>query len=127
MPDFEEMQEVDKIRDPHKNPELYTPEEIAKIQAVGVEDFAGRCGCNIYEDRPSYCQQGPFFETLMPECSYYFIITDEGPKRMGECNQCGRCCALPRKDNSPYGVYDPRGGPCENLLMDGKLLVEKKD
>jgi Fe-S-cluster containining protein len=94
--------------------ESVSKEEQEKIKAVGIEFFEGRCSCAIYADRPKMCKDGPIATTRMPYCGYYF---DMNGNRYGECNRCGRCCALPRKKGNPYGVYDPKGFPCEHLVV----------
>jgi len=101
----------------------FTPDEIEKIKAVGIESFEGRCACGIHPDKPSFCKAGPFPDSLVPGCSYYFLPDAEGNlQRHGDCNDCGACCALPRKDGSPYGVYSPLGRACVHLLVDGKPI-----
>lgn len=89
-----------------------TKDEQRRITEVGIEFFEGRCSCGIYKDRPKMCQDGPLPHSRMVNCDYHF---DDFGNRYGRCSQCGRCCALPRKQGSPYGMYDPNGSRCKYL------------
>lgn len=93
------------------------PDEMEKVRAIGVEFFNGRCSCAIYPDRPKFCKDGPWPNSRMPECGYFFTEKLGQLVRMGECRLCGKCCSLPRKEGDPFGVYDPRGKPCKNLIV----------
>lgn len=78
------------------------------------------CWCALHGDdtKPSHCQQGPTPRTRMPDCGYWFDEVDGDLVRKGECKQCGRCCALPRKNGDPYGFYDPHGKHCKHLIVE---------
>jgi hypothetical protein len=76
--------------------------------------FTGKCSCAIYDKRPSFCQQGPLEEHMMPGCGYKFV----NGVRTGECKRCSLCCVLPRKGGSPFGVFHPLGSRCQFLKVE---------
>jgi len=95
-----------------------TKEEIQtifEVNTIGVPEK--KCRCAIHDKKPSHCQQGPLLTTLMPECGYKFEVVKGEMVRTGACKMCGRCCALPRKNGSPYGFFDPLGNVCMHLII----------
>ncbi len=94
------------------------PEEVDEIKRLGAEPFKGLCFCARQDRKPSHCQQGPVPASLMPGCGFRFVIKDGEWQREGECKRCGACCALPRRQGSPYGIYDPRGKACNYLIVE---------
>ena len=96
-----------------------TNEEIDKVRQVNEHAKQYVCSCAIHDKKPSFCQQGPMVNTIMPECGYKFEKDDAGEiVRIGACLRCGRCCALPRKDGDPYGFYDVKGTACRHLIVE---------
>ena len=98
-----------------------TPEEMEKIKEVGIEADPPKGYCGINDHKPSFCRQGPLVSTRMPGCGFYFVQDDDGKtERKGSCKNCGRCCAVPRKNGSEYGFFDVRGKPCIHLKVEEK-------
>ena len=88
--------------------------DIAEFQKGQLMPFKGNCSCKIYNDRPSFCKQGPLPETILPECGFYF----KNGERRGECLRCGKCCSIPRKNSDPYQLYHPLGSACRHLKVE---------
>ena len=92
---------------------------IIEKNADRLKNGLPKCSCAIEENKPSHCKQGPAFMTRMPDCGFTFIFNASvgGIDKIGECKRCGACCAMPRIDGDPYGMYHPEGKPCKHLIV----------
>lgn len=90
-----------------------TKKEIQKINEVNDNYVLKKCLCGIHKNKPSFCRKGPTIITRLYECGFCFV---DG-KRYGNCLNCGKCCAIPRKKGDPYGFYDPDGKKCKHLIV----------
>ena len=97
----------------------FSAEEGKTIKSLPVPSYIGRCSCAIQDKKPTHCRLGPFLDTLVPGCGFYF----RDGERKGQCNRCGACCVIPRVEGNPYGVYDAKGKPCRHLIIDEPVIL----